>query len=391
MSFIKKYFGSNRGVVAIIVAASATVMFGMLALSTDMGYLFLVRNQLQNAADAGALAGASKLPFLLNGTIGSSGEVRDEAITYATQYLAAERMVEPGDIYVILNLDGTAWAVDDDGQLVVPPDLSFLSAETLNVFLSNSPSVMVIIRRTQETTPITLFVGQVLGQPQAGVSAVAVAKLLPVGETCGFKPWLIRDKPYLVPNDIGVLVTLKYSSQPNADREEPGWFSPVQFPPITRPECGSPVPGSSAYKEHIQSGSSCDCIFGIGDILELETGNMVGPTVQGVKDLISTDPGAEYNPDTGTVVGSIHGDWTQSERIAKLLLFPPDYVLASNTREAPIAKIAAFFIESVEKTGNKSARVNGYFIGISTSGGSGLVGQELPDDEYFLFRPVLLR
>ena len=46
----------QRGSVAIIVALSLLMLLGFGALAVDLGYVMLVKNELQNAADAGALA-----------------------------------------------------------------------------------------------------------------------------------------------------------------------------------------------------------------------------------------------------------------------------------------------------------------------------------------------
>ena len=54
---------NQRGVTAILVALLLVVLVGFTALAIDIGHLVLARNELQNAADAGALAGAR---FLYN-------------------------------------------------------------------------------------------------------------------------------------------------------------------------------------------------------------------------------------------------------------------------------------------------------------------------------------
>ncbi|WP_230947329.1 pilus assembly protein TadG-related protein [Burkholderia territorii] len=48
----------QKGAVAITVAFMMSILLGFAALAIDVGYLFVVRNELQNAADAAALAGA---------------------------------------------------------------------------------------------------------------------------------------------------------------------------------------------------------------------------------------------------------------------------------------------------------------------------------------------
>ncbi len=54
---------NQKGAVIIFVAIAMTVFIGVCALALDLSHLYLVRNELQNAADAGALAGVR---FLYN-------------------------------------------------------------------------------------------------------------------------------------------------------------------------------------------------------------------------------------------------------------------------------------------------------------------------------------
>lgn len=58
--------GGQRGSVLIFVTLVLATLFGFAALAIDVGYLFVVRNELQNAADSAALAGANYL-YPLNG------------------------------------------------------------------------------------------------------------------------------------------------------------------------------------------------------------------------------------------------------------------------------------------------------------------------------------
>jgi Flp pilus assembly protein TadG len=50
-----------KGAVSVIVAMLMTVLIGFAALAVDTAYVFLIKNELQNAADAAALAGAGAL------------------------------------------------------------------------------------------------------------------------------------------------------------------------------------------------------------------------------------------------------------------------------------------------------------------------------------------
>ena len=51
----------ERGVSAIVVAVVLVMLIGFLALAIDIGYLYATKNELQNTADAAALAGAGQL------------------------------------------------------------------------------------------------------------------------------------------------------------------------------------------------------------------------------------------------------------------------------------------------------------------------------------------
>ena len=70
--------GDKRGAVGVVVAAFLAVIIGFAALVIDLGMLFVVRGELQNAADAGALAGLVELSFS-----GQDGG-RAVALAYAT-------------------------------------------------------------------------------------------------------------------------------------------------------------------------------------------------------------------------------------------------------------------------------------------------------------------
>lgn len=61
MQKIKRFSKSQKGAVSVLVALTLPVLVGAGALAVDLAYLHVVRNELQNDADAAALAGARKL------------------------------------------------------------------------------------------------------------------------------------------------------------------------------------------------------------------------------------------------------------------------------------------------------------------------------------------
>ena len=61
MEKIKRVSRFQKGAVSVLVALTLPVLMGVGALAVDLAYLHVVRNELQNDADAAALAGARKL------------------------------------------------------------------------------------------------------------------------------------------------------------------------------------------------------------------------------------------------------------------------------------------------------------------------------------------
>ena len=87
----------QRGQVLIIVAIALTALLAFVALAIDVGNMYQVRRQMQNAADAGALAGARELCF------GDPGQAEARAIEYA-RYNGAET--------VQVDFTNGGWTVD---------------------------------------------------------------------------------------------------------------------------------------------------------------------------------------------------------------------------------------------------------------------------------------
>ncbi len=76
---------TKRGQSLVIIALSATALFGIIALGLDAGRLYFERRDVQNAADAGALAGAQELiPTGVN--VGATPAMQQSARYWAAVY-----------------------------------------------------------------------------------------------------------------------------------------------------------------------------------------------------------------------------------------------------------------------------------------------------------------
>jgi Flp pilus assembly protein TadG len=170
---------NQRGVTLILVAILMLVFLGIAALAIDLSNLYVVRNELQNAADAGALAGAR---FLYNehGTAVNSGA---NLIAYNAA-TANKAMGLTGAIAVDVNWpDGTDvqrghWSfatrifTANDSLVAVP--LWGVSDEWLDNPASNFINAVRVVTR-RETTPVASFFARIFGHQSFQLSAEAVA------------------------------------------------------------------------------------------------------------------------------------------------------------------------------------------------------------------------
>lgn len=175
--FIKqKDVEKQKGAVLIWVAAGMIAFLGFAALAIDVGFLMASRNELQNAADAGALAGARDL-YNENGTAINQG-ANQVAYDIAIKNLSMNEAVEVN------------WTGGNNGDVqrghwsfatrtftpnasLEPVDLWNVSDETLDADTNFINAVRVKTRR--ESTPVSSFFARVFGNEGSVVTADAVA------------------------------------------------------------------------------------------------------------------------------------------------------------------------------------------------------------------------
>ena len=222
MRIIKiKRFKSENGVVAVIVALSIVAIMMVTALTIDVGSLYEERRYLQTVADSAALAGVQELPENVDGAI-------DKAIEYAS---------ECG-----FNIDYS--------DVEVSSTLAENDTITVNAINPNAP----------------LYFARVIGLSETQVVALATAIVASPEEHVGVVPWG-------VPEDIwepAEEVVLKYGSGPDG-HSFCGNYQPL----------GIDGPGASEYRHDIIYGASTPLY--VGDEIDTQTGNVVGPTRQGAE------------------------------------------------------------------------------------------------------------
>jgi Flp pilus assembly protein TadG len=161
----------QQGVVAVTVALVMVVMLAMTALALDVGHALVARNQLQNASDAAALAGARALGVIYGGMTGS-----------LTGYTLTS-----GDVGNIVSAASVAGADNQAAGVTVTVNSADISVGIWNsatrTFTPTTvlPRAVRVITRRDGTAngPISTFLANVIGFSNVSVTAVATAQLNP--------------------------------------------------------------------------------------------------------------------------------------------------------------------------------------------------------------------
>jgi Flp pilus assembly protein TadG len=367
----------ERGMSFIFVGLGFTAFLAASILAIDVGLLMTARTQAQTSADAGALAGATALVFNNFADHTATGPAVTSAINTAQANL-----------------------VVGQAPSVTPTDVTFPFDTSTSAF----DQVQVSVYRTQaRSNPLATLIAGVFGTSTADVSATATAMAAPANQLNCVLPFTIPDKwiekqcateacpwsptdtfdmfapqgnhqnagaplaypdQYVPPGqpgatgydpttDVGLQLVLKPSSQ---SQVTPSMYNAWDIGGVT---------GASAYSANI--GGCNTTMTAIGNTMSPETGNMVGPTKQGVDALIAQDPNASWNPScnggTGCVMNSA---FATSPRIRAIPLYDPsvyaqDQHSGKSQPTLQIVNYLGFFIDSVDG----SSAVTGYITPIT--------------------------
>jgi hypothetical protein len=169
-------FKGQRGVSVILVALLMVIFMGLAALAIDLGHLYLVRNELQNAADAGALAGARFL-YNSNGTEVNpdANEIaRDAAIANRSEKIAVEVNWEGGNSGDVQRGHWSfATKTFSENDSLLPVDLWNTTFEELDLNPDFINAVQVTTWR--KDFPVAAFFARIFGFDKFTLSAKAVA------------------------------------------------------------------------------------------------------------------------------------------------------------------------------------------------------------------------
>jgi Putative Flp pilus-assembly TadE/G-like len=330
---------SERGASLIHVGLALFMLMGFTVFVLDYGVFWLGRRQAQNAADAGAHAGAVAMLFDDSSDLSATGPAFLNADTIAR---TSHILGEVGGIHVDLAADTTSW------ETPAPP-----------VCTANPGTcVQVDVYRdgTHSSTPLPTYFANIWGLTSQDVKATATAQVRDANYSDCLKPWMIPNinpstgLPFTSAN-VGTVLVLK-EGNPGEAIEPSNFFR---------------VGPADEYEDSI---TGCMLEAGIGDLLESRPGSGVGPTIHGVEDLIAADPHAVVDG-AGVVSGSCaptcigyEGKPTSPRIVAIAMFDPAEYVSIgspSGIFQLHIVNILAFFIQSIGSP--PDADVTGVIVG----------------------------
>lgn len=163
---------NQKGVTAVVVAISLLVLIGFVALAVDLGYLYIVKGELQNAADSGALAGAQVLYINEGKEINPNAD--NAALSFVNANYSEKAQVE------VQSIERGHWSFATKtftpNNSLLPVDLWNATTAELDANVDFINAVRVITKRkTVGGSPAAPFFAGIWGINGPNITAVAVA------------------------------------------------------------------------------------------------------------------------------------------------------------------------------------------------------------------------
>jgi len=227
---------------------------------------------------------------------------------------------------------------------------------------------VAVFRSAARANPLRTFISAVFGVTTVDMTAAATAEAAPANAMTCVRPFTIPDRwteNNVPPNDTfdrydkkgavianaDVYVQGQNSYDPERDKGLPltlragtgNNVAPTFYYSWSMPG-GNGETGAAWYRQNI---AGCNqAAFVNGYVMTQEPGNMVGPTVQGVEDLIAQDPAAYWDEDERRVKSPLG----RSPRIFPIPLYDPDFFqsgkMTGRIATLTMAGWIGFFVES---------------------------------------------
>jgi len=430
---------NERGSVLIQVAVAMIALLALCSFVVDSGVMLLSKSQAQNGADAGALAGAISLAY--DSATDQAG-ARTKAIAVARQNLVWAQQPDivdadvtfppcppgaPGipDTCVKVNtfrnqrVGGNPLPVFFAGMVGIA-NQGVRATATAQVVTGDTTDCLkpwAIIDRWDEynlpnepdyPNPDPDFL------PSSTFDRYSTGR----GGSPPQEPDLyvppspnVTGTGFTLPQDSGRRFAIKVDTNTNST-VSPGWFRAIRLPRLDGQN------GGNVYRDNITTCGGLPASFADPAVpcpatisnanaaywaergcFGTEPGNMVGPTRQGVSDLVARDPGASWG--ANGIVGSAFSPSTLSPRVVPIGVMNVDWFMSQDPSGANgvirLVNVYGFFIE-----GMGDVNVNTGAMTLNT-GGSAVIGRimtvpsmsrgssSLPLNASFLRRIILVR
>lgn len=325
----------EEGIALLYVAIFLLVSLWFVSLAIDVGKLMAAKTELQAAADAAALAGASAINPL-TGQLDET-EAKARAAAAASGNGAYQNVKTP----VIIN-----------------PDVDVEFPETRQVKVS-------VYRDTDHGNSVMLHFAQTLGLRWMDVRANATAKVAPLTEICeGLAPFAPQQPAY---GDFSKNCDSTYTLTLPVGQSQQGNFQFLDLPNCAENDTSFTKGGAAELAYYIQHGY--DCCFKIGDMTESATkpGLSLGP----VRDALM----ARWNADTDQHQGICYSEYTGNQ--SRVFITPIVTTFDVNGKKmVKFLKFAAFFLKYPPPNDLNKQGLRGQFIDYVSVG----TASDLPPD-----------
>jgi Flp pilus assembly protein TadG len=343
----------RRGAVAPMAALLMTLLVGMLAFSIDIGYICAVEAELQNAADAAALAGAQQmqLPFVQFYSPGQTNQVG--IYNYVTTNTTDPNSpISTAQRFASYNKAGGVYVQ------VPTSDISFSYYDGTNPFVAASypnyfPNTITVTTRRDNTanSPLGLFFSTIFGMNSTTLTATASATIY-AGDVTSLQV-ISGVNAHILPVALDVNIWINYSNgnfAPLVTNTSPWLVGSVTTGPNGNPQLqvypsGTNTPGSfglldvgvpsnstPAFRNWIDDGTTPN------DISYLLTHNLL-PVSMTAPEPWKVGPGL-----TSTLLSNFQQQMNQPNLIPLFtpVSQPPNYVAASGTGQNATYAIVGF-------------------------------------------------
>ncbi len=298
-----KVHKNERGVVIIWTAFFMLMMLGFVALGIDVAKVMATRTELQNAADAAALAGASALDL-------TTGQLMPDSATMRAQFTSSKNKA----------------FVD------APVSVTLLAADVQVDPAENTVKVTVRRNPTTDGAMIT-HVAQVLGIKNVDVNATATAKAERTCRQCERLAPMAALPPPGQTFQVGC--SQSYQLVRGDGSGANGNWQLLSFPDCEEGQCGnmSGTTGADYLRCLLANGYAC-CV-GVDELLLTKPGGNAGPVVQGLQ--------ARWDADDDRRTNICFSEYNGNSM--RVINVPVTRPLGGGRDEVVVTGFAAFFLK----------------------------------------------